>query len=82
MKLTPIKAEEFYNNEFHPKIVTVVSKTTVIKLMEQYANKVNQGNGKLILDAFYEEYQDELNSCFIYQTTIGEWWKSNQEEKK
>ena len=36
-------ADKHYNAEFHPKKVTVVSKNTVIELMESYAKeKVNE----------------------------------------
>ena len=62
-----MKAEEFYNNKFHPKIVTVVSKATVIKLMEQYANKVNReriNNDSFWFDEFNERYPDEVAKIF------------------
>ena len=52
-----------------------------IEILQQYAAKVSQENEKLTLQLFYEEYQDELNSVFIYEPTVNEWFENMIKEQ-
>jgi len=54
-------AEEFYNKKFHPKKITVVSKHTVIELMESYAKELH---GTFWFDIFNKRYPDEKKEIF------------------
>jgi hypothetical protein len=76
-----MKAEEYYENHFAPSEITVVSKETVIELMEQYAQQriteSKEAKCKLTAIAF---------AMYIYEnndesewTTWQEWWNKYAE---
>jgi alpha-mannosidase len=83
-----MKAEEYYENHFAPFEITVVSKETVIELMEQYAQQERKQHAiellKYLYDSTAEEFSQEIMEAIGAENyeQIYDLWTNHQNQER